>query len=184
VEVAPKRLELLHELVPKSTELAFLMNPTPNPATESQAKILQAAASTFERRLRILRAGTESDLERAFAEMAKLRIGGVVISSADPFYTSQSERLAALSVRYAIPAAYQYREFVVAGGLASYGGSITDTYRLAGIYSGRILKGEKPADLPVQQGTKVELILNLKAAKSLGLTVPVPLLGRADEVIE
>jgi len=183
VEVAPKRLELLRDMIPSATTFALLVNPK-GPAAESHVRHLEAAARTLGLKLQILRASTESDLEVVFSTLRQLQIRGLVVGSADPFFTSHREQLAALALRYRIPAAYQYREFAAAGGLMSYGGSITDTYRLAGIYAGRILKGEKPAALPVQQTTKVELILNLRTAKSLGLTFPLSLLGRADEVIE
>jgi putative ABC transport system substrate-binding protein len=183
VEMAPKRLELLHELMPTATAMALLVNRA-SATAETQTRELQSAARSFGLQLHVLHAGAESDFEPAFATLAQLRVRGLVIGSADPFFTSQRERLAALALRHALPTVYQYREFIAAGGLMSYGGSITDTYRLAGIYTGRILKGDKPADLPVQQTTKVELMINLKTAKTLGLTVPLALLGRADEVIE
>jgi putative ABC transport system substrate-binding protein len=134
-------------------------------------------------KLNILHASVEGDFDTAFASLVQLRAGGLVIG-ADAFFVSRSEQLAALSVRHAVPTIFQYRRFAAAGGLMSYGGDLTEPYRLVGIYTGRILKGEKPADLPVQQATKVELIVNLKTAKALGLTVPMSLLGRADEVIE
>ena len=183
IDVAPKRLQLLQELVPTASVFGLLVNPT-NPTAESQSRELRAAARSLGLQLHVLHAGAERDFDTAFATLAQVRVDGLVIGSADPFFTSRSEQLAALTVRHALPAIYQYREFAAAGGLMSYGGSITDTYRVAGIYTGRILKGEKPADLPVQQSTKVEMIINLKTAKALGLTVSLPLLGRADEVIE
>jgi putative ABC transport system substrate-binding protein len=183
VEVAPKRLQLLHELMPAASVMGLLVNPT-SAAAEAQARELQAAAVSLGLRLHVVQASAERDFDKVFATLRQLRAGGLVIASADPFFTSRGEQLGALTLQHAVPAAYQYREFVAAGGLMSYGGSITDTYRLAGLYTGRILKGEKPAELPVQQGTKIELIINLKTAKALGLTVPMPLLGRADEVIE
>jgi len=181
-ELGQKRLELIHELVPTATTIGLLLNPT-NAVAEIQSKDLQAAARTLGLQLRVLHASTERDFDEVFATLIRLRAGGLVIGS-DGFFVSRSEQLAALTVRHALPAIFQYRAFVTAGGLMSYGGSVTDSYRLSGIYTGRILKGEKPADLPVQQATKVELMINLKTAKALGLTVPLPLLGRADEVIE
>ena len=144
---------------------------------------LLAAARTLGLELHVLHASTEGEFEPAFARLMQLRAGGLVIGT-DGFLVSRSERLAALTLRHALPAIFQYRAFAEAGGLMSYGGSVTDSYRLSGVYTGRILKGQKPADLPVQQATKVELIINLKTARELGLTVPLPLLGRADEVIE
>jgi putative ABC transport system substrate-binding protein len=182
VEVGPKRLELLHEVVPTATIIALLVNPT-NPTTETQSRDLQAAAQTLGLQLHVLHAGTEGDFDTAFANLVQVRAGALVIGI-DSFLGARSELLAALTVRHAVPAIYAYREFAAAGGLMSYAGSLTDSYRQAGVFIGRILKGEKPADLPVQQGTKMELILNLKTAKALGLTVPISLLGRADEVIE
>jgi putative ABC transport system substrate-binding protein len=144
---------------------------------------MQAAARNLGLQLHVLRASTEPDFDPAFASSAQLRAGGLVIG-ADAFFVSRSEQLAALALRHAIPAIYQFRAFAAAGGLMSYGSNLTDAYRLAGVYTGRILKGEKPADLPIQQSTKVELIINLKTAKALGLTVSLPLSGRADELIE
>jgi putative ABC transport system substrate-binding protein len=182
VELGPKRLELLHELVPAATTIAILVNPA-NRSAEIQVRDMQAAARTLGLELHILQASTERDIDAAFATLTRLRAGALVISP-EAFFNSRSEQLAALTVRHAVPAIYTYREFAAAGGLMSYGGSITDSYRQAGIYVGRILKGEKPADLPVQQSAKVELIINMKTAKALGLTVPFALLGRADEVIE
>jgi putative tryptophan/tyrosine transport system substrate-binding protein len=182
VEVGPKRLELLHELVPTATLIAVLLNPT-NPNAETLSRDVQAAARTLGLQLHVLHASTEHQIELAFASFSQLRAGGLVIGT-DPFFTSRSELLAALSLRHSVPTIYQYRDFVTAGGLMSYGGSIIDAFRTAGVYTGRILKGEKPADLPVQQSTKVELIINMKAAKALGVTFPITLLGRADEIIE
>jgi putative ABC transport system substrate-binding protein len=183
VEIAPKRLELAHELLPTATMIAVLINPT-NPNTEIELRDLHAAASALGLQIDILHASTEHDFNTVFATLARLRAGALVVSGGDAFLISRSEQLAALTLRHAVPAIFQFREFVAAGGLMSYGGSITDSYHQAGIYAGRILKGEKPADLPVQQSTKVELIINLKTAKALGLTVPISLLGRADVVIE
>jgi putative tryptophan/tyrosine transport system substrate-binding protein len=182
VEVAPKRLELMHELVPTATIMAVLVNPA-YPSAEIQSRGMQAAARTLGVQLRILRASNERDIDDAFATLAQLRAGAFVISS-DPFFNSRAEQFAALALRHAVPTIFQYREFAAAGGLMSYGGSIIDSYRQAGVYTGRILKGEKPADLPVQQSTKVELIINLKTAKALGLEVPRTLIARAEEVIE
>jgi putative ABC transport system substrate-binding protein len=182
VELGPKRLELLHELVHAATTIAILVNPA-NRSAEIQVRDMQAAARTLGLELHILQASTEREIDAAFAALTRLRAGALVISP-EAFFNSRSEQLAALTVRHAVPAIYTYREFAAAGGLMSYGGSITDSYRQAGIYVGRILKGEKPADLPVQQSAKVELIINMKTAKALGLTVPFALLGRADEVFE
>jgi putative ABC transport system substrate-binding protein len=183
VEVSPKRLELLHELVPTARVMAVLVNPAGRTLAEAITTELHAASRTLGLQLEVLKASTEPDFDVVFAKLIQLRAGGLVIGS-DPFFTSRNQQLAALSVRYAVPTIYQYRESAVAGGLLSYGGSIIDSYRLAGVYTGRILKGDKPAELPVQQSTKVELIINLKTAKAFGLTVPLSLLGRADEVIE
>jgi ABC-type uncharacterized transport system substrate-binding protein len=182
VEVGPKRLELLHELLPTATTMSLLVNPTSPTVAETQSKQLQAAARTLGLQLRVLHASTERDFDAVFASLIQLRARGLVIAP-DQFFTVRSEQLATLAVRHAVPAIYN-REFVVAGGLMSYVGSAADSHRQAGVYTGRILKGEKPADLPVMQSTKVELILNLKTAKALGLTVPPTLLARADEVIE
>jgi putative tryptophan/tyrosine transport system substrate-binding protein len=181
-EVGQKRLELLHALVPTATRIAFLQNPT-NLNVERMSKDIQEAANILKLQLHVLDATTDGDFGTAFAEIARLQAGALLIST-DPFFTSRSNELAALTVLHGVPAMSQNREFPAAGGLISYGGDITDSYRLAGGYVGRILKGEKPADLPVQQSTKIELIINLKAAKALGITVPITLLGRADEVIE
>jgi putative tryptophan/tyrosine transport system substrate-binding protein len=181
-EATPKRLELLHELLPTARVMALLVNPA-EPLTESQVHVSLAAAKTLGLELNVLNASTERDFDAAFAKLAELRAGGLTIAGASVF-TSHIEQLAALTVRHRIPAVYQRREFAAAGGLVSYGTNIADTHRLVGIYTGRVLKGEKPADLPVQQATKVELYINLKTAKALGITVPLPLSGRADELIE
>jgi putative ABC transport system substrate-binding protein len=183
VVVAPKRLEVLHELVPNATLMALLIDSTDTAVAESTTRDLQAAARSLGLELHILNASTEADFEAVFAKVIQLRAGGLVIGGG-AFFTSRGEQLAALALRYAVPTVYEGRDFVMAGGLLSYGGSLTDSYRLAGRYAGRVLNGEKPADLPVQQSTKVEMFLNLKTAKTLGITVPLPLSGRADEVIE
>ncbi len=182
VEVGPKRLELLRELAPAVNVVGLLVNPN-NPNAQTLSRDLQAVAGKLGLQLHVLYASNERDFDRVFAELVQRRAGALVIGS-DANLTSHSEQLAALALRHALPAAYQVPEFTAAGGLMSYGGSLTELYRTAGTYAGRILKGEKPADLPVQQLTKVELIINLKTAKALGLTVPLPLLGRADQVIE
>ena len=181
-ELGPKRLELLHEVIPTARKVAFLVNPTA-PIAESLTRDMQEGARTLGLQLHILHASTEHDFDTVFATLSQVNAGALVIST-DPFFNSWSERLAQLASRYAVPAIYSYREFAAAGGLMSYGGSFTEAYRLAGVYTGRILNGEKPADLPVQQATKVELIINLKTARALGITFPLSLLGRADEVIE
>ena len=183
MEIAPKRLQLLHELVPTASVMAVLVNPTDPALAETQSRELQAAARALGLELHVLNASTEREIDAAFAAFVQLRAGGLVIE-ANAFFTSRIEQLVALTVRHAVPAVYENREFAVAGGLLSYGAAQTDAYRLAGNYTGRILKGDKPADLPVQQVTKVEMYVNLKTAKALGITVPLPLVGRADEVIE
>jgi ABC-type uncharacterized transport system substrate-binding protein len=183
VEVAPKRLELLHELLPTARVVALLVNPTNPTVAEAYITEVQAAARTLGLELHVLNASTEPDFDEVFAKLIQLRAGGLVIGG-DPFFTSRSEQLAALTVHHAVPAVYQGRRFAVAGGLLSYGADSTDAYRLAGNYTGRVLKGDKPAELPVQQATKVELYINLKTAKALGVNVPNTLVGRADEVIE
>ena len=181
VELGAKRLELLHELV-RSSNMALLINPN-NRNAEVLAQELQAAARPLGVQMHVLHANSERDFDLIFATLVHLRVGGLVIGS-DPFYTTHSTQLATRTFQHALPAIYQYRDFVTAGGLMSYGVHATDPFRQAGIYTGRIIKGEKPADLPVVQSTKVELIINLNTAKALGLTVPLSLLGRADEVIE
>jgi putative ABC transport system substrate-binding protein len=182
-EVGPKRVELLYELVPTATSIALLVNPAAGSFHETISTDLKAAARKLRLQFQVLYASTERDFDAVFASVAQLRASGLVIGS-DPFFNSQSKQLAALAIRHAVPAIYQYRKFAMAGGLMSYGGSLTDMYRQVGIHTGRILRGEKPADLPVQQSTKVELIVNLKTAKALGIDIPSSLLARADEVIE
>jgi putative ABC transport system substrate-binding protein len=181
-EITPKRLELAHEMVPTATVIAVLINPT-NPNSKAELKDLQAAAGKLGLQLQVLHASVEHDFDTIFASLAQ-RVAGALVILDDPFITARYEQLAALTLRHAVPMIAYAREFVVAGGLMSYGVNIPDTYRLAGIYAGRILRGEKPADLPVQQSTKVELIVNLKTAKALGLDVPMSMLMRIDEVIE
>ena len=182
-EVAPKRVELLHELVPTSSVIALLVNPTNPGLAEPVSRASQAAAHTLGLHLHVLNASTEHDFDAVFAKLIQLRAGGLVIGP-DAFFAARSEQLAALAVRHAVPAVFENREFVAAGGLVGYTGSIADAYHLVGVYAARILKGEKPGELPVQRSTKVEMFLNLKTATALGITVPLPLLGRADEVIE
>jgi putative ABC transport system substrate-binding protein len=182
VEVTPKRLEILHELIPAATVIAALVNPT-SPTADSQVKNLQTAAHTLGLQLHILHASAKRDLDPVFESLLQLRPGGLVIAS-DTFFATNSEQLADLTIRNAMPAIQQSRDFTIAGGLVSYGGNFMESHRQAGIYTGRILKGDKPADLPVQQVTKVELFINLKTAKTLGITVPLPLLGQADVLIE
>jgi putative tryptophan/tyrosine transport system substrate-binding protein len=182
VEVAPKRLEFLHELIPAGNPVGVLVNPA-TAETSRQLRDLQTAARNLKLELHVVHAGTERDIDAAFATFARVQARGLVIAG-DLFFSAKSDRLAALALRHRLPAAFQFREFAAAGGLLSYGGSFTDMYDQLGVYAARILKGETPAGLPVQQGTKAELILNLKTAKALGLNVPLALLGRADEVIE
>jgi putative ABC transport system substrate-binding protein len=181
-ELGPKRLELLHELVPAAASFAVLVNPTyPDAAAQSEAA--QAAARARSLRLDVFHASTERDFDSLFPALAERRVGGLVIVT-DPFFNNRAAQLAALALRHAMPTVYHMLEFVTAGGLAGYGNSNTDLWRQIGIYTGRILKGEKPADLPVMQPTKFELLINLNTAKALGLTVPDKLLVAADEVIE
>ena len=182
VQVTPKRLEILHEAVPAATVIAVLLNPT-SPTADSQLRNLQAAASALSVRLHVLHATNERELDAVSAALTQLRPGGLVVSS-DTFFATHSEQLAALAIRHSVPAIHQSRDFAVAGGLMSYAGSFAESHRQAGIQAGRILKGDRPADLPVQQVTKVQLFINLKTAKALGLEIPPMLLARADEVIE
>jgi putative ABC transport system substrate-binding protein len=182
VEITPKRLEILREVIPTATEIAVLVNPT-SPTADSQLKSLQAAASAFGVKLHVLYARSEGDIDAAFEALVQAKAQGLVVTS-DTFFATHSEQLAAMTIRHGIPAIHQSRDFAVAGGLMSYSGSFLESHRQAGIQTGRILNGAKPADLPVQQVTKVELFINVKAAKTLGLNIPLALLGRADELIE
>jgi putative ABC transport system substrate-binding protein len=182
VELGPKRLELAHELMPDATAMALLVNPV-NPSAAGLSKDVAAAALALGLKLHILNASTEPEMEAAFAAFPSLDAGVLMIGT-DAFFNARSRQLAALALQYKVPTIYQFHEFTAAGGLMSHGGSIVDSYHAAGVLAARILKGEKPADLPVQQSTKVELIVNLKTAKTLGITIPLVLLGRADEVIE
>lgn len=182
-DLAPKRLELLHQLMPTATVIALLVNPSNPVLAESTARRLQEAARSLSLRLHTLRASTERDFDSVFTELARLRASALVIAI-DSFFTARREQLGALALRHGIAAIYQDRDFAVTGGVISYGGSLTEGYRLVGLYTGRILNGERPADLPIQQITRVELIINMKTAKALGLSVPPTLLALADEVIE
>jgi putative ABC transport system substrate-binding protein len=183
VEVGAKRLEMLHQVVPAANIVALLVNPANPAVSEPLSRDAQAAASKLGIRLHILQASSDAEIEAVFAALRGLQVGGLVIGS-DQFFNSRSGQLAALALQYSLPAIYQYRVFTDAGGLISYGASLTDAFQLTGVYTGRILNGEKPADMPVQQSTKVELSINLKTAKTLGLTIPPSLLVTADEVIE
>jgi putative tryptophan/tyrosine transport system substrate-binding protein len=183
VMVGPKRLELLHEVVPTATIMALLVNPTSPNLAEGDTREQQAAARTLGLQLYALHASNERDFETVFATLVRLQAGGLVIGT-DSLFNTHKEQLAALTVRHRVPAIHQYREFAMAGGLMGYGTDTSDLSRQVGVYTGRILKGEKPADMPVQQATKVELTINLKTAKALGLTFPLPLLARAEVVIE
>jgi putative tryptophan/tyrosine transport system substrate-binding protein len=182
VELAPKRLELVSELVPQAGVIALLVNPN-NQAAESLIRAAQEAARATGVQLPVLKASTEAEIDAAFATLVQLHAGALVVGN-DPIFNSQREQLVALASRHAVPAIYTRREFAASGGLISYGPSLTAGFRQTGIYAGKILKGAKPADLPVQQPTRFELVINLKTAKALGLTVPQALLARAEEVIE
>jgi putative tryptophan/tyrosine transport system substrate-binding protein len=183
VDVAPKRLELVHELFPSARVIALMVNPHNRNVAETTATHMLAARKLGVE-LRVLNASTESDFDAVFAKISELHASGLVISPGDPFFVSRSEQLGALATRHTVPAVFAGRQFVMAGGLISYGADIADAYRLTGGYVGRVLKGDKPADLPVQQETKIELRINLKTAKALGITFPLSMLGRADEVVE
>ena len=182
VGVTPKRLEILHEAVPTAGVVAVLVNPT-SPTTDSQLRSLQPAAQALGLQFHVVHASTERDFDTVFANLLQLRAAKLLVAS-DTFFATHGEQLAALTIRHAVPAIHQSRDFAIAGGLMSYGGSFVESHRQSGVYTGRILKGDKPAELAVQQVTKVELFINLKTAKTLGITFPLPLLGRADEVIE
>ena len=183
IEVEPKRLELLHELLPSVHTVALLVNPAVPALAERSSRISQVAAQALGLQLHVLSASDERGFASIFEKLSQLHAGALVIAP-DNLFTAHTKDLAGLTVRHALPAIYEFREFAAAGGLMSYGTSETEYYRLIGTYAGRILKGDKPADLPVQQSTKVELFLNLKTAKALGIAIPLPLSGRADEIFE
>jgi putative ABC transport system substrate-binding protein len=180
--LGPKELETLHEVVPKAANIAVLLNPKLSTAS-SQLKDMQEAARALSRQISVFHASTAGDIDTIFASLVLQQVGGLVIG-ANSLLFSRRDQIVSLATRYSVPTVYPWREAAAAGGLVSYGASVTDAYRLAGVYTARVLKGEKPANLPVQQSTKTELVINLKTAKNLGLTFPLPLLGRADEVIE
>jgi putative ABC transport system substrate-binding protein len=182
VDLVAKRMELLRELVPTATVIAFISNPN-TPYAESEVGKAQQAARSFGQQLYVVRAGTEQEIDAAFATLAQVRAGALLIGT-DPFFSSRREQFVALAARHAVPAIFDLREFATAGGLLSYGASITEAYRQAGIYTGKILSGAKAADLPVLQPTKFELVINLKTAKALGITIPQSVMLRADEVIQ
>jgi putative ABC transport system substrate-binding protein len=181
-ELAAKRLDLLHELVPTSVVVALLVNPT-NPVSDPVTRSLQDAARSLGLQAHVLRASTASEIDAAFGALVELRAGALVLGG-DPFFTNQRAQIVALAARHAVPAIYEVRLFPAAGGLMSYGADLADSFRQAGVYTGKILEGAKPADLPVEQPVKIELVINLKTAKALGLTIPPSILARADEVIE
>ena len=181
-ELGPKRLELLHQLAPNAAAMAVLLNPT-NPNLEPQTKVLQATAGALGVDLQVLPVRSDQDIDAAFANMAARHVGASLIGP-DSFFFGRNGQIAALALRHALPAIYQWREFAAAGGLISYGPSVAEPYRQGGIYAGQILKGQRRADLPVVQSNKIEMVINLRTVKALGLTVPTPLLVAADEVIE
>jgi putative ABC transport system substrate-binding protein len=183
IEMAAKQVQLLHELVPASASMTLLVNPTNPTLAPAQIRAVREAANALGLELNVLHASTESDFDIAFANAVQLRSSALVIA-VDALFTTRIKTLAALALRHGIPAAFPFREFAAAGGLISYGSSDADAFRLMGVYTGKVLKGEKPSDLPVEQPTKFELVINLKSAKALGLTIPPLVLARADEVIE
>jgi putative ABC transport system substrate-binding protein len=183
LEVAQKWVQLLHEMVPRATSLALLINPTSPHLAEAQSRDLQATARSRGVQLHLLRASADQDFDTAFASMAQLGASGLVISS-DSFFFSRSAQLATIAIRHAVPTIFGFREFVQAGGLMAYGGSLTESFRWVGVYTGRVVKGEDLANLPVQRSTKIELFINLRTAEALGIEVPPALLTRADDVIE
>ena len=183
LEIGPKRLELLHNAIPSASVIGLLINPTNPREADQNIRSLQPAGKSLGLEMHLLNASTEDEFDAAFEELKKVKAGGLLIAP-DPLFSSHVKQLAALSIRHAVPATYQFREFAIAGGLFSYGTSFTRSFRTVGSYTGRILKGEKPADLPVQQATAVELIINQRTAEALGITVPQAMISRADEVIE
>jgi len=182
VEIETKRLELLHELAPTSTSIAILLNPS-NAQAQTQEREAQRAARVIGRQVLVLKAGSEHEIERAFATLVRERAGALLVGG-DTFFNSQAILFVVLTARHAIPTIYPWRSYVDAGGLMSYGASLLDAYRQMGVYTGRVLRGEKPADLPIVQPTKFELVINLKTARAVGIALPPTLLARADEVIE
>jgi putative tryptophan/tyrosine transport system substrate-binding protein len=180
--LAPKQLELLREVAPDATLIAFLVNPK-NPLAESDTREVHSAAGTTGHKILILSASNDSDIDNAFVALVQQKAGALLVMS-DPLFNSRPDKIVALAARHAIPAIYQWRDFPAAGGLMSYGTVLADAYRLVGVYAGKILKGAKPTDLPIQQSVKVQLVVNLGTAKALGLTIPPPVLARADEIIE
>jgi len=183
MEVVPKRLQLLHELLPSATNMALLVDPAVPDIAETATRLAQETARAAGLQLHVLDTKTERDFDSVFETLTRLHVSGLVIAPST-FFSAHAEVLAELTVRHRLPAVFQFRRFVAAGGLMSYGSNELEYYRLVGTYAGKILRGDKPADLPVQQSTKLELMINLKTAKALGLTIPIPLLGRADETIE
>jgi putative ABC transport system substrate-binding protein len=183
IAIEPKQLELLHELVPAATVMALLVDPAGSGASDEEVGIMQAAARTLGLELQVVKASHVGEFEGVFAQLRQLKVGGIVIG-ADVLFSGHTQQLAELAAKHGVPAVYKGREFVAEGGLASYGTDLTEYYRLAGSYTGRVLKGQKPAELAVLQATRVQLYINLKTAKTLGISVPLSLAGRADEAVE